>query len=59
MVYKPPPKRKMAYATMIIVTAKDEGSAVEILRNHRLSEKDMDDALLLTFFDTSSSLVVN
>jgi hypothetical protein len=59
MVYKPPPKRKMAYATVISVIAKAEGSAVEILRNQRLSENDMDDALLLTFFDTSSSLAVN
>jgi hypothetical protein len=44
---------------VISVIAKAEGSAVEILRNQRLSENDMDDALLLTFFDTSSSLVVN
>ena len=58
-VYNPPLKRKMAYAIVISEMAKDEGFAVEILRNHRLSENDMFDALLLTFFDISSSLIVN
>jgi len=59
MVYKPPLKRNMAYAMTIRVTAKDEGFAVEILRNHLLSEKDIDEARFLTFFDTSCSLIVN
>lgn len=55
MVYKPPLKRNTAYAIMITLMAKDEGWAVEILRNHLLSEKDVDDALFLTFFDTYHS----
>jgi hypothetical protein len=59
MVYNPPLKRNMAYAITIRVTAKDEGFAVEILRNHLLSEKDSDEALFLTFFDTFYSLIVN
>ena len=58
-MYKPPLKRKMANAIVISVIAKDDGFVVEILRNHRLSEKDMDEALFLTFFDTSFSLIVN
>jgi hypothetical protein len=37
----------------------DEGFVVEILLNHRLSEKDMDEACFLTFFDISCFLVVN
>jgi len=59
MVYKPPPKRKMAYAIMIMVIARDEGCAVEILRNHLLSEKGSDEARFLTFFGMSCSLVTN
>jgi len=59
MVYNPPLKRKMAYAITIMVMAKEEGFAVEILRNHLLSEKDIDEALFLTFFDTCCSLIVN
>ena len=49
----------MAYPITIMEIAKDEGFAVEILRNHRLSENDIDEACLLAFFDTSRSLAVN
>ena len=49
----------MAYDIMISVVAKAEGFAVEILRNQRLSEKDIDEALFLTFFDTFCFLVVS
>jgi len=42
-----------------MVIKKDEGLAVEILRNHLLSEKDIDEARFLTFFDTSYSLIAN
>jgi len=58
-VYKPPPKRKMAYEITAIEMIKEEGFVVEILLNHRLSENDIDAARLLTFFDISCSLTVN
>ena len=45
--------------TKYIEITKDEGFVVEILLNHRLSEKDIDAALLLTFFDTFYSLITN
>jgi hypothetical protein len=57
-VYKPPPKRNTAYEINATVIAKDEGFAVEILRNHRLSEKDIDEVLFLIFFATYYTLVV-
>ncbi len=59
MVYKPPLKRKIAYAITIVEITKDEGFVVEILLNHRLSENDVDAVRFLIFFDTSCSLVVN
>ena len=37
---------------------KDEGLALEILSNHRLSENDVDDARFLTFFGTFCFLVI-
>jgi hypothetical protein len=49
----------MAYPITAIEIAKDEGSVVEILLNHRLSEKDLDEARLLAFFDTSCYLIAN
>ena len=59
MVYKPPPKRKIAYEIMTAEVMNVEGLDVEILRNHRLIEKDIDDARFLIFCDISCSLVGN
>jgi len=50
-VNKPPPKMKIAYARQISVSIVSEGAFVEILRNHRLSEKDTDEELFFTCFD--------
>jgi hypothetical protein len=58
IVYKPPPKRKIAYAIIIVEITKDEGLVVEILLSHRLSENDVDAVRFLIFFDISCSLVV-
>ena len=59
IVYKPPLKRKMAYAATIRESTKEEGFVVEILLNHRLRENDVDDVRLLSFFAISCSLIVN
>lgn len=59
MVYKPPPKRNKADAITIMEMTKAEGFAVEILRNHRLSEKDIDEVCFLTFFDIFYFLIAN
>ena len=52
-VYKPPPKRNMQYKIPAITNASDEGVAVEILRNHRLSEKDTDEERFFILLDIS------
>ena len=57
-VYNPPPKRKTAYAITIMEMTRDEGLAVEIFWNHRLSENLVSAARLLAFLDTYCSLVV-
>jgi hypothetical protein len=59
IVYRPPPKRKIVYAIMIVEITKDEGFVVEILLNHLLSENGVDAVRFLIFFDTSCSLVVD
>ena len=40
-VYRPPPKRNIAYEIPTAVTMNAVGAFVEILRNHLLSENDM------------------
>ena len=42
---------KIAYERQIIVIMVSEGAFDEILRNHRLSEKDTDEELFFTCFD--------
>ena len=49
----------MAYAITIMEVTTDDGLAVEILRNHRLSENDVLVARLLALFDTFCFLTVN
>ncbi|HYA78484.1 MAG TPA: hypothetical protein VEF91_07180 [Verrucomicrobiae bacterium] len=52
-VYKPPPKRNTQYKIPAIINASDEGVVVEILRNHRLSEKDTDEERFFILVDSS------
>ena len=59
IVSKPPPNRNTANAITIKVKVIEDGLVDDILRNHRLIEKDIDEACFLTFFDIScSSLVI-
>ena len=41
----------MAYATPTMLIKANEGALDEILLNHRLSEKDMDEELFFILFD--------
>ena len=50
MVSKPPPKRKVVNPIAITMKVAAEGFDAEIFLNHRLSEKDIDEASLLTLF---------
>ena len=50
MVSKPPPKRKVVKPITITMKVADDGLDAEIFLNHRLSEKDIDEASLLTLF---------
>ena len=59
MVSKPPPNKNTANATTAMVKVVDDGFDDEILRNQRFSEKDIDEACLLTFFDIFSFLFVS
>ncbi len=59
MVYKPPPKRKAAYAITTTEITNDDGFIVEIRRYHRLSEKDIDEASFFTLRDIFRSLAGN
>jgi len=49
IVSKPPPRRNVAKAIITIMKVADEGFD-DSLRNHRLSENDIDEASLLTLF---------
>src|SRR3972149_5599780 len=51
IVNKPPPKRNVVKAITIRVKVEADGLEVEILRNQRLIENDIDEACFLTFFD--------
>lgn len=56
-MYKPPPKRKIAYPITTMEMTKDDGLTLVILSNHLLSEKDVDEARFLNFFDIYRSFI--
>ena len=59
MVNNPPPKRKIAYPSMVMEMARDDGFVVEIFSNNRLSEKGIDEVFFLNFFAIFCFLVVD